>query len=133
DLARAQRAAAVELDDLAGEGEPKPGPPPLLPRRPDLATPLEALLLILRRDADAGVADRHLDARLPGHGRDVDAAALRCELDRIGQEIQGHLSDFALIAAHLTQAPIQYSVQGDPPPPRPLPHQQHGILEARGQ
>src|SRR5262245_53815078 len=40
---------------------------------------LEDSLLILRRDADPGVAGRHLDGSVHRHGPDLDPAALQCE------------------------------------------------------
>src|SRR4030095_9120805 len=106
-LARDPDAAAVELDELAGESQPEPGALRLLVRRPDLAELLEDLLLILGRDPDAGVADRDLYPLIPGAGGVFDPPALRRELDRVRQEIQRHLTDLALIGAHLPKAPIQ--------------------------
>ena len=52
--------AAMQLDKLAGEGQPEPGAFDLLVRRPQLAELLEDRLLILGRDASPSVRDGDL-------------------------------------------------------------------------
>src|SRR5262249_55420727 len=52
---------AVQLNELPTQGEAQPGALDLLVRRPHLPELLEHRLLILRGDADPGVADGDLD------------------------------------------------------------------------
>src|SRR5262245_30219196 len=75
--------APVQLDELPTEGQPQPGALHLLLRPPHLPELLEHRLLILRRDTDAGVADRDLDQPVLWHCSDLDPPILRCELDRV--------------------------------------------------
>src|SRR5437016_13782275 len=52
---------AVEFDELPAQGQSQPRSLSLLLRSPDLSELLEHRLPILRRNADPGVGDRHLD------------------------------------------------------------------------
>src|SRR5205807_3598643 len=74
---------AVELDELPAEGQPKARSLRFLLRRPHLAELFEDLLLIVRRDADPGVADGDLHKSILWHRANVDTPSLRGELDRI--------------------------------------------------
>src|SRR4030095_12024724 len=67
DLALDPDPPAVEFDELAAQGQPQPRALRLLLGRPHLAKLLEHRLLVFRRDADPGVADRYLD-RHPSTG-----------------------------------------------------------------
>src|SRR5262245_3728898 len=80
--------APVQLDELPTEGQPQPRALHLLVRRPDLPELLEDGLLILRGDADAGVADRDLYETVFWIGPDLDAPTLRREIDRIRQQVR---------------------------------------------
>src|SRR5438552_10896889 len=85
-------AAAVELDELAGEGEAESGAfGSLAVRR--LLELLEDHLELLRRDARAGVRDGDLDLAVVEPGGDVDAALGGSELDRVGHEVKDDLAD----------------------------------------
>src|SRR5262245_66563595 len=55
----------MQLYELPGQIQPEPCALDLLVRRPDLPELLEDRLLILRRNADPGVAHRHLDGAAP--------------------------------------------------------------------
>jgi hypothetical protein len=77
--------APVQLDELSTEGQSQPGTLHLLVRRPDLPELLEHRLLILRGDADAGVADRHLDGLILWRCGDLDPPTFGRELDRVRQ------------------------------------------------
>src|SRR5262249_45068786 len=77
--------APVQLDELPTQGQPQPSAFHLLVRRSHLAELLEHCLLILRGDADPGVADRDLDQPVLWHCAHFDVPTLRRELDRIGQ------------------------------------------------
>src|SRR4029453_7887838 len=97
--------APVQLDELPAEGQSQPCALYLLVRRPHLAELLEHRLLILGCDADASVADRPLHEAILRHGRDVDPAALRRELDGVGQEVEDDLPDLPLVRRNLA-APL---------------------------
>src|SRR6185436_1147192 len=83
---------AVQLDELPTQGQSQPGALDLLVRRPHLAELLEHRLLILRGDAHPRIADRHLDHAVLSCGPDVNAPALRGELDGIRQQIEDDLA-----------------------------------------
>src|SRR6266404_6265428 len=76
--------AAVQLDELLGQGQPEARALRLLVRRPHLAELLEDGRMILWRDADPGVGDGDLDQAVLPASLQADAASLRGELDRIG-------------------------------------------------
>src|SRR5262245_14005342 len=80
--------AAVQLDELPTQGEAKPRTLNLLVRCPDLTKLLEDALLVLRSDADAGVAHVDLDGPIHRHRPDIAAATLGRELDGIRPRIQ---------------------------------------------
>src|SRR5215510_13489139 len=67
--------APVELDELPTQGQSQAGALLLGRAGPDLTELLEDGFLILRRDADTGVAHRDLDGPVHWHGPDVDPAA----------------------------------------------------------
>ena len=67
--------------------------------RADLAEFLEHRVLILLRDADARVTHRHFRHAVPNGRAHGHATTLRRELERIGQKIQQHLLDLALVGA----------------------------------
>src|SRR5262245_2014320 len=77
-------SATMQLDELAGKGQPEPGALHLLVRRPDLTELLEDRILIFRCDAHPAVADGDLRHAIVYHGTHVDPAALRRELERVG-------------------------------------------------
>src|SRR5262249_29496279 len=91
--------STMQLDELAGERQPESGAFHLLVRRPHLAELLEDGLLIRGGDADAGVRDGDLNQAVVHRGSDIDLAALRRELDRVGEEVQQHLLHLALIGS----------------------------------
>src|SRR5262245_29374046 len=90
---------AVQLDEPSRERQPESGATHLPVRRPDLAELLEDRVLILRRDPDASVADGYLHTAVGGRRPHVDPTALWRELDRVREQVQQHLLDFALVGA----------------------------------
>src|SRR5688500_3261377 len=106
----AQRAvephlAAVQLDEAPREGEAQPRPLRLASVvAPDLLELLEHRGVVLGCDADAGVLhrDRHM-VRIELRA-DLDAAAVRCEFHRIGQQIDHDLLELALVGLEAAQA-----------------------------
>ena len=84
--------SAVHLDELSGQRKPEPRTLALFRVVVSyLAEFLENHFLILQGNADAGVADRDLDAVCNRRCVDADIAALGSELDRIGQKIEQDL------------------------------------------
>src|SRR5262245_59211730 len=77
--------APVQLDELPTQGQPQPRALHLLVRCPDLPELLEHRLLILRGDADAGIADGDFDQSVLCYSYDLDPSAFRRELDGIRQ------------------------------------------------
>src|SRR5262245_22764997 len=89
----------MEFDELASERQPEPGTFDLLVCCPDLAELLEDRLLVLWRDAHAGIHDRDLGHAFVHRGADIDPTTLGRELEGIGQQVQEHLFDLALVGA----------------------------------
>ena len=133
-------AAAHALDDAARDGEAQAGAAEL-PRRAavGLLELVEDAGLLLRRDADAGVA--HLEHDLAGAGPglddDADAAGLG-ELDGVAGEIEQHLAQPRGVADDALRQPL-VDVGGDlealglgararaaRPRPRPAPASENG-------
>src|ERR1700730_5681143 len=121
--------SAVELDELPGEGQPEPRALNLLLCRPDLSKLLEDRLLVLRRDAYPGVRDSNLGDLVMHPDADVNPAPLWGELQGVGQEVQKDLLDLALVALNRPKPFIYRVPERDPPPGRPLSHQDQGILD----
>src|SRR5262249_13715273 len=112
----------MQLDELAGEGQPQAGTLHLLVRCSHLPELLEDRLLILRRDANAGVADRYLYAAVSRPRPYLDPPALWGELQCVGQEVQEHLLDLAFVSADQAYAVGDRPSQRNTPARRPLPH-----------
>src|SRR5438093_1178286 len=86
-LALDPEAAAVELDKLSRQREAQTRALALPRGVAHLAELLEDRLLVLWRDADAGVGDRHLDNAVRGQRSHVDPATLGRELHGVGQQV----------------------------------------------
>src|SRR5262249_11827091 len=104
--------APVQLDELPGQGQTKPGPLDLLARHAHLPDLLEDGVLIFLCYAHAGVGDRDLCHAVVHCGAHVDPAALRRELEGIGEEVQEDLLHLALVAADHAHAVIESTAQG---------------------
>src|SRR5215813_7488174 len=94
--------AAMKLDELPRQCETEPRALDFLVGRPDLPKLLEHRLLILRRDADSGVAYRDLNGPVHRFRPDLNAAALGRELDRVRKQVQEHLANLSLVSLDLT-------------------------------
>jgi hypothetical protein len=123
----------VQLNELPAQGQPQPGTFHLLVRRPHLSELLEHRLLILRGDADPGVADGDLDRPVPWDCHDFYSPTLWRELDRVRQQVQDDLPDLPLICPNLAQPLIDTHLQCDAPSSRPLADQGQGVVERRGE
>src|SRR5262249_54149751 len=99
--------AAMQLDELPRERQAQASALHLLVRRPDLPELLEDRLLILGGDADSRVRDAALNQAVVHPGSDVDPAALRRELDRVGEQVQQHLLHLALVGADGVQVLVE--------------------------
>ena len=99
--------AAHQLHQLARDGEPEPGAAALPgDRGVDLGEALEEPALGLLRDADAGVAHRHLEP--PAPRLVVEArhhAAGLGELHRVADEVHQHLPEPGGVADHRRRHP----------------------------
>src|SRR5262249_15658870 len=106
--ARAQLALhpdlpAVGFPKLPTQGEPQPCAPDTLGCRPHPAELLKDLLLIFWGNADPGVADGDLHESIFWHCPDINTPTVGGELDRIRQQVQDDLADFALISLNLAK------------------------------
>jgi hypothetical protein len=122
----------MQLDELPRQSQAEPGAFHLLGRRPHLAELLEDGLLVLWRDADSGVADRHFHASVARHRPDIDPACFGCELDRIRQQIQHDLPDLPLVCPNLAQPLVDRHVQRDAAPRGALADEGQGVVQGGG-
>src|SRR4029450_3150673 len=133
DLALHPQAAAVELDKLAGEGEAQTRALTLALGLPDLAELLEDRLLILGRDADAGVGDRHLDGAVRGYCPHGDPPALRGELHGVGEEVEEHLLDLALVGDDVLERLVDRELEREIVAGGPFAYQRERVLESHSE
>src|SRR6266436_6189129 len=113
-LALHPQAAAVELDELSRQREAETGALALVRGVAHLAELLEDRLLVLRRDADPGVGDRHLDGAVRGQRTHVDPAALGGELHGVGQQIQEDLLELALVGDNVRERLVDRQLEREP-------------------
>src|SRR2546425_804478 len=111
---------AMELYEFLAQRQPQPCALRLLFRTPHLPELLEDRLLILGRDAHAGVRHRDLRHTVDQPGPDVDPTTCHREFQRVRQKVQEDLFELAFITRDLTQARIDRVVTRVPPPHRPL-------------
>src|SRR5262249_43048898 len=112
DLALDPDPPPVQLDELPAEGQPQPSALGLLVRSADLAELFEGRFLVLGRNADPSILHRDLNRSVTGSNRDLDAATLGGELDRVGEQIQDNLPDLPLVRLNLPQPLIDVRFQG---------------------
>src|SRR5262245_60009964 len=132
-LTRHPDLPAMELDELAGERQSEPGALDLLVRCPYLPELLEDHFLVFLRDAHPGVLHRDLSHAIVHHGPDVDPASLGRELQRIGEKVQQHLLDLALVGSDRTEALVDRSTERDPSATRALSHEGQRVVDGRRQ
>ncbi len=73
---------------------------------PHLTKLFEHRLLIFGRDPDAGVRDRHLHQLVVHRDAHVDPATRGRELQGIGEQVQEHLLDLALVGPNRADAAV---------------------------
>src|SRR5260370_5656535 len=129
DLALHPERADMELDELSGEGESEPRTLGLLVRRADLPEFLEHGFLILKRDPDTGVCDRHFRPIVVQPGGDVDPSPFGRELQRIGDEIQDDLLHLPLVTSEHPEPRVDGAAQPDPASARTFSHQAQRVLD----
>src|SRR5262249_44559605 len=94
---------AMEFHELPTQGEPQARALDLLRSGPHLAKLFEDLLLVLGGNTNPGISDRNLHQSILGHGAHINPSTLRCELDRIREEVQYDLPDLPFIGLNLVQ------------------------------
>ena len=93
----------MQLDDAPGDRKAQARAALLARARAvDLLELLEDALLVLGRDADAGVGHRDQEAAVLDLGPDAHGAGLG-ELDRVADQVHQHLGEPALVAAPARQ------------------------------
>ena len=95
---------------------------------PHLAKFLEDRCLILRGDPDAGVADRYLYQAICLPGFNSNPSSLRCELHRVGEEIEKNLFYLSLVADKVSKALVNGNVEIDAVLGGPLAHKRARIV-----
>src|SRR5262250_1302213 len=104
----------MQLNELPGQGQPEPGSLDLLVCRSHLPELLEDRLLILRRDAHAGVGYGDLGHAVVHRGAHVDPPALGCELESVGEEVQEDLLHLPFVAPDHAYTVVDGTPEGDP-------------------
>src|SRR5262249_29795553 len=126
-------AAPVQLDELPRQGQAKARPSHLLVRCPHLTKLLEDRLLILWRDANAGIGHGYLYQPLLHFREHVYAAALGGELERVGEQVQEHLLDLALIPLDRAHAILDRPSKRDVAARCPLAHESQRVVDGARQ
>ena len=119
----------MQLHQPPREREAQAGPLDLVGPGADPPELLEDPLLILGSDADAGVADGDLDLVVDATRADLDAPAVRRELDRVGDQVDHDLLDLALVGDDRSQRRVDLDLDGDPVPAGPLLQQRPPLLQ----
>src|SRR5262245_3932261 len=119
----------MQLDELSGQGQPEPGPLDLLVRRAYLPELLEDRLLILRRDAHARVGYGDLGHAVVHRGAYVDPATLRCELERVGEQVQEDLLHLPFVAPDDAHAVVDGLPKPDSTSARPLANEDQCVVD----
>src|SRR5215471_13440072 len=133
DLAGQPDLAPVQLDKLPRERKPEPGA--LVSARPiaaHLAELLEHRRLVLRGDADSGVAHGNRDFSLALAEVDRHLPAFRRELDGVREQIQNDLPHLSLVSDHLTHVPVDSECEPDGVPGGALAHEAETAFEGSG-
>src|SRR3990170_3602862 len=130
ELALERQRPAVELDQPPREGEAEPGALPLpCVIVAHLAELLEHRRLVLCRDPDAGIGDRHRHRPAVQRRAHGDLASLRSELDRVGQKVEQHLLDLALVGHDLTDPRVHVDLEPDAVARGALPDERQRVVE----
>src|SRR5213593_2355298 len=132
-LARHPQAAAVELDELSRQREAETRALTLARGVAHLAELLEDRLLVLRCDADPGVGDGHLDGPVRVQRTHVDPTALGRELHGVGQQIQEHLLELALVGDDVLERLVDRQVEREPVTHGPFAYQRERVLEGHAE
>src|SRR5580658_1527944 len=114
--------SAMEFDEGLDQRQAEPGPA-LAVRRVAAFEFLEDTGLLLRRDADAGVADRKDEFAVPAPCRERHGPAGRGKFDGVGDEVEHRLADTAFIEHDRPDVGRAVEFQRDVETPRPLPAQ----------
>src|SRR2546426_489705 len=130
DLALDPQPAAVELDEAPRQRQPESGALALARVvGPDLTELLEDRVVVVGRDANAGVADGDLDRPVGEMGGDADASALGGELDRVREQVDQHLLDLTFVADDLTHTGIDSEIHAEAVARGALADERKGVLE----
>ena len=106
--------AAVQLHQMADDGEPQPETAVLARRAPvGLAEALEHVRQELPRDADARVAHRHLHVGTVPREAKPHATAGGSELDAVHEQVPHHLLDARRVAVDGSSLGIDDGLQPD--------------------
>src|SRR5215475_15787948 len=122
----------MQLNELPGQGQSEPGSLDLLVCCAYLPELIEDRLLILRGDAHAGVGDGDLGHAVAHGAAHVDPAALRRELEGVGEQVQEDLLHLAFVAPDQAHAVVNSPAHPDPAPARPLTHESEGVVDGCG-
>src|SRR5207249_4606439 len=127
------QAAAVQLDELSRQREAETGALALARSVAHLAELLEDRLLVRWRDADPGIGDGHLDGAVRVQRPHVDPAALGRELHGVGQQIQEHLLELALVGDDVLDRLVDCQVEREPVAHAPFAYQRERVLEGHAE
>src|SRR6266850_6062548 len=119
----------MQFHKLLGQCQPEASPFFLVRIvAPDLAKFLEDRCLVLLSDPDASVSYGNLHRAVGLVGSKLDPSPLRCELHRIGKEIEKNLFDLALVADEIAKTLVYGEVQCYSMADGALAHERPGIF-----
>ena len=125
--------AAMHLDEMPDDREPEAEAAGLARRSGiRLAKALEDVRQEIGADADAGVADDDLDVRVDALEPHLDPAALRRELDGVGQQVPHDLLQPIGIARDRTDARIEDGLEAHALGVGGRLHGRHGVVDDAG-
>src|SRR5688500_13271110 len=118
----------VQLDDALRQRQPEPGARLLALAGRRLLERLEDAPLVLRRDADARVADGDLDGIGGPAGADRDRPATRGELHGVGEQVEEYLPHLPLVGLDDIDVRVAIDHESDAGPLRALAqHRDAGV------
>src|SRR5437016_860371 len=127
-------ASTVQLDEFLGERKPE-ARTLVLARGlgADLAELLEDGLLVFAGDPDARVHYGDLDRAVGERGLELNPPPGGRELHSVGEEVEQHLLDLALVADQAADPVVHGQVEGDSMAGGTLPHEGRRVLESGGE
>src|SRR5438270_6374697 len=119
----------VQLNESLRKREPETCALALTGTHPRLLELLKDPLLILGRDARAGIRNRHKNLTVDLGGLQIDVPSRRRELHRVREKVEDHLPNSPLVALDEHRARIELEPESNAVIRRTLPHHDDAALD----